>query len=195
MVLPDWTFEDGGYGTLDSGVKLAGTSSYIAGYNGYTGRVEPYITIKNCLYRTNFSEKEVILIFWLRAQARAGYAGFVHLTGGIEHRGYGRFTLVDLSGGGWDGSGTWTQEWTKYRVTFWYDPTSNIRWGRVEHWDDSLNDWVQDGGDVNFGSGEPISDSIRLVTTYSADHGTGQYPTVWGNCWWDEMACYRRIPL
>jgi len=68
-------------------------------------------------------------------------------------------------------------EWVKFKVTYWYDATSNTKWGRIEKWIDSA--WVQQGGDINYGAGSPAAGSLSLKMVASSAHE--------GRAWFDEV--------
>jgi len=171
----EWTFAGAGSGALDPSVKYAGTSSYKSSLNpNYVG------TPTNTLTRDAFSCSQLRVILWRRHSVTCKSGAGDNITGDqyVRHPGYGDVLLSHIYN---DTPGsTVTNDWKKYRVSFWYDSASNTRFARREYWDGSQ--WVQDGADVNIGSGAPTAGSIVLKHTAM---GGG-----WSYAWYDELEVY-----
>ena len=168
MVFADWTFSTGGTGiswsgALDTGTKYAGNSSYKAHVESrYSGYIYSYLT------HDTFSEPAAQLIFWVRKWRNTTINSATSYSYG-HHSSYARVLCVmdyDV--------------WEKHRVTFWYDLSSNIKFGRDEKWDGGA--WVATGSDVNCGSGSPAAGSISLASGgYSTGAAADHYS------WFDEV--------
>lgn len=154
----DWTFAGNGSGALDSSVKYAGASSY----RSIPHTIYSYGT--NTLSRNSFSCQQLRVILWARAVVTAAW-----ITVSIRHPSYGDLNIIYTNG---------TVDWTKFRVSFWYDSASNVRLGRIESWNGSS--WIQVGSDTNFGTGSPSADTVVLKV----------YGTNASTAWFDELEVY-----
>ena len=153
MVLTDWTFtkQYTGTGTLDASIKYAGNSSYKSHADADWTK----------LTHNTFSETQTQIILWTRADSLSA-------TQTINLSTYGNLSVLP----------TVINTWEKYRVSFWYDTTTNIKWGRVEQW--IAGAWSQIGSDINFGAGSPTTGSLMLY------HQSGSFV----NAWFDELEVY-----
>jgi hypothetical protein len=175
MAFVDWTFAHSGGGSssgvLDTSEKEAGNSSYesILGPDDFTNY--------NTLTRNSFTCQQMQVILW-RRHARTSTGGVsdpAYLY--IRHPSYGDLQISTLSG-------TQTlSDWTKYRVSFWYDSGANTKFGRIEYYD--TDHWVQVGSDTNFGTGVPDAAGIFLKNAKSY---TGSTCNSLG--WFDELEVY-----
>jgi hypothetical protein len=131
--LNDWTEETGVSATLSTTEKYAGNSSVqvLLGGTGSVGIIRG-------------SNQQAIILVWIYEPL--GQAG----TPLVGHLSYGNLTTDPPN----------ADEWTRFRVSFWYDSPNNTRWGRVERWTGSA--WTQVGTDTNIGTGSPSANSIRL---------------------------------
>lgn len=160
MVFTDWTLTLAGIsssGTLDTGTKYAGNSSYRA-YVKYPGS-------SAILTHNTFSSTKAQVIFWTRTN---DLDPFTHQ--GVTLAGYGSL----------DVNPTVQDTWEKWRVTFWYDASSNIKWARKEKWDGAA--WIQSGSDTNMGTGSPSTGAVSLYAS------TGDSDTQYN--WFDELEVY-----
>lgn len=145
MVFADWTFTQV-TGTaawaLDAATKYAGNSSAKISLYSYSSP-----TVARATHDT-FSEPMAQVICWVR-----------HNTGN-----YGSIAdcKIRLSTYGAIGTASYAtvDTWEKFRFTFWYDVTTNTKFGRLEKYVGAA--WVQQGSDTNFGTGSPSSGQISL---------------------------------
>ena len=154
MVFTDWTYSATYLlptGTLDTAVKYAGNSSFKIHYSGGIHSSWGILT------HNTFSEPQASVIVQTRYDKTvASIPNHV-----ITHSAYGGIAFVPDT----------QAEWQKFKATFWYDADSDIKWGRVEKWIDSA--WVQQGTDLNMGSGSPSAGSISLRGLSGAvNHGS-----------------------
>ncbi|MEM2258040.1 MAG: hypothetical protein QXV39_07995 [Candidatus Caldarchaeum sp.] len=161
MTFLDWDHVCEGQTTvaLDAEWKYAGNSSL---RHSGTGRVVSS--------RKNFSASEVRVEVWISASC-IGYWG-THGTAIVFHPSYGELQLLRMEVTG-------KPPFVKKRATFWYDSPNDTRWGRVEVWNGE--EWVQEGYDVNFGTGAPAAGTISLIGSMNS-----------GTVWWDEVEVYTR---
>lgn len=153
MVFADWTIAtSNGSCSLDAATKYAGASSARLLVNAGGGTAT--------LTHDNFSSTQVQIIAWVRRQYST-----VHIK--LKHLSYGDLETAP----------TVINTWERFKVNFWYDISSNIKWGRIERWTGSA--WTQVGSDTNFGSGSPSAGSIVLNHTSGA-----------GSAWVDEVEVY-----
>jgi hypothetical protein len=169
MSLLDWTFEtylhftgDIAQYSLDPDTKIEGNSSlkiYVSG-GGATGG--PHVKAT----RKNFSATSVQVVLY----ARTDNTGTV-LYKRVGHPSYGDFELPFSAANTWD----------RFRLTFWYDISTDTKFVRVERWDPNTNSWVKQGDDRNAGTGAPTAGSIYLYveTRYTS-----------GNTWFDDIYVY-----
>lgn len=145
MVFADWTFSGdlGTTGTLDGVIKYAGNSSYKS-HVACSG----YQTKNSYLQHNTFLEPQAQIVMWCRYNRSSTSAAIIAMY--ALHSSYGSLKC-NLSA---------YSTWEKHRLTFWYDITTNTRFGRDEKWNGSA--WVQTAGDTNFGAGSPVSGSISL---------------------------------
>jgi len=143
MTFTDWDYsgDSGNDASLDTGKKVEGNGSLRLNINASGSEVAT---------RKNFSSTQLQVILYTATQARS--VDTTRLSSSVSHTSYG--SIGCLSG---------TADWTRFRVTFWYDSTTNTRFGRLEKWDSSTNSWVQQGNDVNFGTGAPAPGSLQLI--------------------------------
>jgi len=161
MVFINWTATtNAATSILDAIIKYAGASSWSAIKSG-TG-TGPWATLTH----NTFSETKAQVIAWGRTQAQSN-------TGiAIYHSSYGNLVCTTPT----------DSTWYRFKASFWYDTTTNIKWGRVEIWNGST--WAQiGGGDTNFGTGSPSVGSIALKMTISVG-----LPIV--AIWFDEVEVY-----
>ncbi len=155
MVFADWTS-----GTT----KYNGTSRFRGRCHTYSSGGPYYAKLQH----NTFLQNQAQLIFW----ARSEYLTFVNPYAG--HVSYGNVPLANSA----------NDTWERFRVTFWYDATTNTKWGRGERWSGSA--WVQIGSDVNFGVGSPSNGSIYLMSYTTTGGGVPYYK----DCWFDELEVY-----
>lgn len=170
MTYTDWTITgNNGSCSLDATTKYTGNSSLqeavLRGDGAYVN-----------LTHNTFSQTQTQLIFWFRNTAdisNGPYTGGVR--GYVNHSSYGDIPINVLS----------YNTWEKYRISYWYDLSTNTKWGRIERWDNT--NWIQVNADYNFGANSPSISSIKLKTTgfYT---GLSSYGT--GYCWFDELEVY-----
>ena len=158
MVFADWTCSGtGAECVLDSSIKYAGTSSF-------KGKAFAQSGIYSILTHNTFSESQVQILLWV-------YRPGTNVYGVVGHANYGELICSNSA----------TATWQRFRTSFWYDATSNTKWGRVERWDDGA--WVQIGTDTNYGTGSPGAGAIYLKTV-------GNPFTAASNCYFDELEVY-----
>jgi len=164
MVFIDWTFSGNGSGTLDASIKYAGLSSY-------KGELPTSFGLwNNQLTHNTFSAPQAQIIFWGRLSSSGPGEKRIR----IRHSSYGYFDMEPLL----------DDTFHRFRVTFWYDAGTNIKWGRVERYISSA--WVQYGTDTNLGSGSPPTGSITLEVNKGYIGATAV--AVIG--WFDELEVY-----
>ena len=133
MTITDWEFN--GNFALDTGTKIEGNGSLkIWAGSGPTTWVS----------RKNFSATQLQVVLYLKASMGASPFDVR-----VLHGSYADLVLVNGS-----------IDWTRFRVTFWYDSTTNTKFARIETWDPSTNSWVRQGNDVNCGTGTPAPNTI-----------------------------------
>jgi len=164
MVFADWTFSGSDSGALDGDIKYAGTSSYRAHlYPGYGVAEQNYLT------HDTFNEPQAQIILWTRYYRDNALSGAAVKTY-IKHNSYADVQCIMAA----------YNTWEKHRVTFWYDATTNTKWGRDERWTGGA--WVATGSDVNCGAGSPSPGSIVL---HSWGYISSGYLTA--RSWFDEL--------
>lgn len=163
MVFTDWTFSGNGSAALDSSTKYAGVSSLKFSRTGTSG--DSYET------HNTFSSNQMQVILWTRTQISAEGWAFPTLYVGLSTYGYISATP------------SVRDEWQKFRVSFWYDSTTNTKWGRTEKWSGSA--WVQDGYDTNLGADSPTNGSLILRHYHTANTSLH-----WSYGWFDELEVY-----
>ena len=145
MVFADWTFSGNGSVALDSSIKHDGNSSARLTLSGISGTGH--------LTHDTFLEPQARVIAWIRKYEY-----------GVLWESHPIIRLSEY--GDVDVYAYMTNEtWAKFRVTFWYDITTNIKWGQLEKLVDSA--WVQQGSDTNFGAGSPAAGTLSLVLNSS----------------------------
>lgn len=155
MVFIDWSCGgDFPNCSLDASIKYAGNSSFKI--------YSPASSYYNTFTHNTFSNSQLQLIFW-------GYRGNAGANPIIRHSSYGDLYCTNST----------NTTWERFRVTYWYDATTNTKWGRVERWSGSA--WVQIGSDTNFGTGSPAAGSLILV---------GHSTTTLSYTWFDELEVY-----
>lgn len=167
MVFADWTLstqsQSGGFacqgGNLDLTTKYSGASSLRLIANRYHSAWSKAV-------HNIFSEAQAQLILWIYTQRYAYVEPIVNISS------YGSITCTTSADG----------VWNRFRLSFWYDVGSNIKWGRTERWDGS--NWVQIGSDTNFGENAPASGQLTLIS-----HGKGDINPCY-SCWFDEVEVY-----
>ena len=163
MVYTDWTFSGSNSGSLDGTTKYAGVSSY-----------KSYLSddnTGNVLTHDNFLENQVQIISWIRSSNVTATDAMKAM---FNHSQYGsKYFLLDTA-----------NDWQKFRMSFWYDIDTDIKWGRLEKWVDS--NWVQQEGDQNFGNGAPAAGTIGLGAhrNYVSPSSGNMY------LWFDEVEVY-----
>jgi hypothetical protein len=165
MSFTDWTFEtsartDFGFQatySLDVSTKIEGNGSL----KTYISTGAYYATVKAT--RNNFSSTQLQVVLYVRVSSTS-------CPGQVGHSSYGNATLPASAANTWD----------RFRVTFWYDSTTNTKFIRVERWDPSTNSWVQQG-DTNAGTGAPAAGSFYLYFSGSNTTATA---------WFDDIYVY-----
>lgn len=145
MAFIDWTFNviaGNGACALDASIKYAGASSAKISIADHVNA--PVLRLTH----DTFSEPRAQVIGWSRIQI--GESGSTP-RGNVYHSSYGS---IDTLGYATDIT------WEKFRSTFWYDIDSDTKWGRLDKWVASA--WVQQGTDINFGTGSPSAGAISL---------------------------------
>lgn len=164
MVFGEWTGAVDGTHTLDPSEKHAGNSSYKVTFGAGTN----YATLTH----NTFSATGFQVTLWTKASIVGGSATF-NVASGVQHPSYGiQQCSTAIYGNG-------ESVWEKWRITFWYDATANVKWARREKW--TAGAWVQQGSDTSMGSGAPAAGSIVLYSDWYASPVTSQ------NCWYDEI--------
>ena len=143
MVFTDWTFSGSGSAELDGATKYDGNSSC---------RLKlPSISGTGTLTHNTFSEPQAQIIAWImKNEHTASYRAIPK----VNLSGYGS---IDVS------SYLVDEVWSQFRLSFWYDVTSDTRWGRIEEWVDSA--WAVQGSEINFGAGSPSAGTLSLILT------------------------------
>ncbi|MDP2754429.1 MAG: hypothetical protein Q8P40_08575 [Nitrospirota bacterium] len=162
MVFADWTVGglDGAEGVevvLDAATKYAGNSSV---------RFRVRNTYHSKLTHNTFSKTQTQLILWVYTNVTT------HQNISANLASYGSRLMTVAS----------NTTWEKHRVSFWYDTTTNTKWGRDERWVASA--WVQIGTDTNFGSGSPAASALSLRTDGIVVGSSNNYT------WFDEVEVY-----
>ncbi len=165
MVYIDWTpGGNGGSATLDGVTKYAGSSSM-----KFTSQGGYFVNTITLTHNT-FSSNKVQVICWARTSQYSVSYNIIKIT----HSSYGALIPTNSAMNTWD----------KFRVTFWYDNTTNTKWGRVERWDGT--NWILlGGGDVNCGVGSPSAGTLSLELHYKGTSGSA-----YGYGWFDELEVY-----
>jgi hypothetical protein len=163
MVFIDWTLSGDESAGLDGGTKYAGASSLQFSKTGTSG--------DGSETHNTFSANQQQVILWTRTQISAEGWATSTLYVGLSTYGYVSVTPSIRN------------EWQKFRATFWYDASSNTKWGRTEKWTGGA--WVQEGGDVNCGAGSPANGSLILRHVHQGN--TGGH---WSYGWFDELEVY-----
>jgi hypothetical protein len=146
MSLTNWTL----WG--DSAGFVIDYSDYIEG----NGSGKYYITTGNGggIVRNDFSCSNVCIVCWNKMKCDFALGGGVFKSK-LKHVSYGELPYLQYQTGHY-----FNTSWEKFRGWFWYDSDSDVRLGRLEKWDGS--NWIQQGSDVYFGTGEPVSDAIQF---------------------------------
>ena len=152
MALSDWSTEQTVSPSLDSSRKHGGNSSF---------KLDGGVNGANFGIKRGISKQAQIIVWAYNDSGLGGQPFFGHLS-------YGNLTATHL-----------TDQWEKWRATFWYDTPNNTKWGRMEYW--SVDHWVQIGTDTNFGLGEPSTNSIRIG---------GQL--AYYRMWYDDIEVYKK---
>lgn len=168
MTLTDWTLstqsQAGGFacqsGSLDAAIKYAGNSSLKLHANEYSSAWSKAV-------HNTWSDTQLQAIVWV---STAKYSTVRPI---VKHSSYGNLTCVTSA----------NSIWERFKVSFWYDPTSNLKWGRVERWDGGA--WVQIGSDTNHGTGSPSAGNLTLMS----DGVAGSLGSCY-SCWFDELEVY-----
>lgn len=164
VVYADWTVNSCGANCLcelDSSIKYSGVSSYknrIYRYNA--GASANYLT------HNTFLESQAQIILWTRIDNLPTNS---RMEVNLSTYGYLSVTPDIIN------------DWQKFKAEFWYDISSNTRWGRVYKWNGSA--WAQEGTDTNFGTGSPSAGDL-VLRSYLASY------THTVNYWFDEVEVY-----
>jgi len=165
MAFAHWTFSGDASGALDTSIKYAGNSSYKSTLSGSTGNT-------NNLTHDTFLEPQLQIILWSRWYcADSGSPYNYRAKPRIILSSYGTLDL---------GPHMSISTWEKFRVTFWYDVSSNSKFGRIEKWSGSA--WEQQGSDKNFGAGSPSAGTLALNGYVTANRTS--------YVWFDEVEVY-----
>ncbi len=157
MVLTDWT----GTGVLDGSIKYAGNSS--CKINTATGYVIDTVTLTH----NTFLETRAQIIFWAR-QSLIRSTNYVI----VNHSSYGDVYLERLD----------DATFHKFRLSFWYDTSSNTRWARLERY---ISGAWNPCSENNMGTGSPSTGTISLIAKKTST-GSADPCTVW----FDELEVY-----
>lgn len=141
MVFADWTHTGVGSAALDTATKYAGSASCRIRLNGINGTAT--------FTHNTFLEPQAQIVAWIR---KYQYGGSWDSHPKVQLSTYGNIDVAGYLN---------NETWEKFRVTFWYDATANVKFGRLEKWIDSA--WVQQGDDTNFGAGSPLAGTLSLI--------------------------------
>jgi hypothetical protein len=144
MAMTDWTTSGDGSSSFGTDIKYAGNSSCKITYVDLLNATV-YVT------HDTFLEPRATVIFWSYRSGTSSRPTNV----GVEHSSYGA-----LSNGQ-----TVYDSWEKFRATFWYDISSNTRFGRMEKW--NVSAWEAVGTDTDFGTDSPAAGTIKLKSVSS----------------------------
>ena len=168
MVFADWTVTDtagaSGTASLDGIVKYAGNSSCKMYINEAA-----FVDYSTYLTHNFFSQPQAQVEFWIYSASQ-----YPEHTPYIRHVSYGYVPISYLY--------RTASTWEKFRVTFWYDLTTNTKFGRLEKWVSGA--WVQQGSDTGFGTGSPTAGTIALRVRNAYE------PNYTFTCWFDEVEVY-----
>lgn len=156
MVLADWTCSGIGTCILDASIKQVGNSAVKI-------NTPPNTAGSTLLTHDTFLEMQAQVIAWARMFTEGDYAKPM-----INLSGYGDADLYPYM---------IEETWAKFKVSFWYDISSDTKWCRIEKWIDSA--WVLQGNDDNMGAGSPASGTLALKIYSSSTYS--------GYVWFDEV--------
>lgn len=149
MSFSDWTLTgSGALAELDSSIKYEGNSSL----KMYRSSLS-WATIS--LTHDTFSETEAQIVFW----------GYVSIQPSNQYNAVNMSSYGDISCWLIQGHETWEH----FRTTFWYDADNDTKYGRLEM--EVASVWVQQGNDINFGTGSPaLSDLVLKARVFGDTH-------------------------
>lgn len=141
MGLGNWTQSGSGI-SLDSGFKAAGASSL---------RLAPPQFGTSSVTRTGFTNKNNRTTFFA---ARTPLGSSVSALG-VQAANYTTLNFRSYMPAG--------STWYNFRASFWYDPTTNTKWARME--EEAGGIWTLLAGDIYCGTGDPGTSSLVLLVT------------------------------